>query len=179
MDTPTSKVRSLSRTNRFSFTCPIFETEVELRGCARLHELHQVAKGPETRRGCQAAMSSSKCPIWHMHQMIRQGRDEWASEEPKSGTLGNDLLGRIARIQTLEKTINEYQVPAREAELLTAANSMWEKGAPAKASKPRAPRAVEAAPAPVKAGKTSSKEERAKAAKAGDLAAAINEAAAA
>ena len=177
METPTSRITSLSRTNLFRFACPIFGAEVELRGCARLHELHMVGKGPETRRGCQAAMSSSKCPIWHMAQLMRHGRDEWVGHTGEVESLGNDVIIRIARIQTDPKTIEAYGVSEREGELLLEANRMWEKGT-TKPGKATTRRPVKLGPVETAETK-SSNDELTKAAKRGDLAAALNAAAAA
>ena len=120
--------KTLQTDNRFTFACPIFGASVELRGCLRLHEHQMVGRPVEVRQGCQAAMASSKCPVWSMHQMMRHGRDDWHATDTTVRSLGEDVIARIERVQTLDMHLNRYSVPARERELLDEANAMWTKG---------------------------------------------------
>ncbi len=144
--------KTLSPNNKFTFTCPIFGAEVAIAGCFQLRDLVWKGDRPGVRRGCQAAMSASKCPIHHiLTDMMRRGTDPYHSDVPKHGSLEQAHLDHIAPILVREATIMEYDVVDRARELLREGNEKAHQGIVivsahkrvVPASKPRATKAIE------------------------------------
>lgn len=116
-----AQTKTLASDNQFCFKCPIFGAEVELAGCMQLNQDWMRGKRSEIRRGCQALMQATKCPTYHIIQaMMREGDDPYHSDERRVGQLRPALLAKIAPIQVLDRTLDEYGVPAAERELIMA-----------------------------------------------------------
>lgn len=116
---------TLDNDNAFQFVCPIFNVTTKMSLCMKLRELVWMGKRPEVRTGCQACMSSGKCPAAAIVSKISYGRevpDEYGSKEPILGKLRKDILERIHRPIVLEKTLNEFRVPPAERELIATAS---------------------------------------------------------
>lgn len=111
-------VKTYSPQNQFRFNCPIFGSEVEIRQCFSLREQWARGKQMETRRGCQACLTASKCPIVPIMKALQQNpeqNDHYFSAEPKVGKLRPEILERIARVMVPQSTLNRYQ-PISEAQ---------------------------------------------------------------
>lgn len=109
--------KTLSPRNQACINCPIFQVEVPLRSCFALHEKFMRGERPDVRRGCQAMMSSNKCPIWHIHQdMRRTGDDPYHSVEKKTVQLKPSLIERIAPVIISERDLERFAVPDGEAQ---------------------------------------------------------------
>lgn len=102
--------KSLSAENRFRFVCPIFGAEVEMRECNKLRDMVWRGQGPEVRKGCQACMSASKCPMGAVFKELDPdaGVDPYFSTTPKLGRLSDKVLRAIAPIVVPETTITNY-----------------------------------------------------------------------
>lgn len=129
-------IKTYSPTNKFRFACPIFGAEVEIAGCLSLREMMAIGKKPEQRRGCQACIKSSKCPIPRIMMCIqRTGEDPYYAAEPKVGTLRPDVLDNIRPILVHEPYLDEFNVPPSERELILVANESAGDQTKAKSSK--------------------------------------------
>lgn len=119
-----SQIRSFSPKNEFRFACPVFGAEVKLADCLNLREEHCRGRRPPERRGCQACMQASKCPIIRLLQTVhRTGEDPGCySAEPKVGHLPADVTGHIAPIVVSARELDLYDVPPSERELILASN---------------------------------------------------------
>lgn len=122
------RLKTLSPGNLACIECPNFKVEVELRGCLFLHQQHMVGKRLEKRRGCQALMASSKCPVWHILQEIRRGEDPYHSAERKKVRLSDHVLKRIAPITPQQVHLDRYSVPQAEVDRILASHSEMLKG---------------------------------------------------
>lgn len=109
---------TLSLKNAFSFVCPIFDTEVQMRGCVLLQDRVYTGRHIETRRGCQACISASKCPANEIIKRLAFGKtnatEHCSSNEPKVGKLPVDVLEVIAPVVVDTAMLNNYQVPSNE-----------------------------------------------------------------
>jgi hypothetical protein len=180
---------TLSYRNKFTFTCPIFNSKTEMGACMKLRDLVWAGAQVDVRRGCQAAMGCSMCPVAALVSMHiynnNWDNDFHGSIEPKEGKLHAQVLDRVARVIPREDIVKKlglsetehsllYSARERIAEQLKTAPGEKPKAAsdyeaPARASKPKPKKS--AAPAP------KTEDAVATAAKSGDLAAAINAAA--
>lgn len=121
--------KTLDPANQFSIVCPIFKAQTKLAACFALRDLWARGECPPTRRGCQVALDAGKCPIEHILQSMRlQGDDPYHSKEAKVGTLRATILERIAPVLVLEKAIERANVSPKEAEYLLKANEDARKG---------------------------------------------------
>lgn len=101
--------RSLMTDNQFKFVCPIFGAEVELRGCFTLRNAWAKGQAPAVRKGCQACMSASKCPVIAILKEIdNKDGDIYYSAEPKKGRVSDYVLKSIAPIVVTTTTLNTY-----------------------------------------------------------------------
>lgn len=182
---------TLQMENLFSFTCPIMNTNVQMRGCVMLRDKVYAGKRIETRRGCQACIKSSKCPAAELVRRIAFGSadmtDHCASTEEKVGKLPGDVLDKIAPILVRESDLAGMNVTVEERNLIASSRERIEAQAltaPRERVEPRrtiaspsseAPRrsaqkAAQSVPAP----ETTKPTSISKAASTGDLAAALN-----
>lgn len=116
---------SLSMSNLFSFVCPIFNATVQFRTCLAVRDKVYRGDRLETRRGCQACMSASKCPAAEIVRRIAFGMgdatDHCSSTEAKVGKLPADTLERIRPVLVPESILNAYHVPSAERMLIASA----------------------------------------------------------
>lgn len=121
-------VKTYRSDNQFRFNCPIFGSEVEIRQCFTLREQWARGKQMETRRGCQACLSASKCPIVPIMKALQQNpeqNDHYYSAEPKVGKLRPEILERIARIMVPQSTLNTFQpIPEGQARCIDAVDGL-------------------------------------------------------
>ena len=181
-----TKYLSLSYTNKFTFTCPIFDAKTTMGACTRLRDGQMGGKPIALRRGCQAAMRCGMCPAAEMVRMYWQNsswkNDHHGSAEVKEGKLHAQVLERIVNVIPQEKVLNYYGVSdvekerlysAREriaAQLKTAPGETVNKVSDYEAPKRKRVAKPTAAPAQQPAISSAVSE----AAKSGDLSAAIN-----
>lgn len=104
-------VNSFRMDNQFKFTCPIFGADVEMRQCMSLREMVWRGQGPRVRKGCQACMSASKCPIVHVVKECDpdRGIDPYFSKEPKLGKLSDKVLKTIAPLVVSDYIFRQSQ----------------------------------------------------------------------
>jgi hypothetical protein len=115
--------KTLSPSNEFRIVCPIFGAETRIADCFALEQ--RVCRGEqiEERKGCQACISSSKCPIRRItHEMIREGSDPYHSTEPRVGQLQPRILDLIHPIIVRDEVLNRLAVPTSERLAIEAAN---------------------------------------------------------
>lgn len=186
----TSSFACLSLSNQFSFTCPIFNQDVEMRGCVVLRDRVYAGKHLSSRRGCQACISSSKCPAAEMVRRIAfntsDATDHCASNEPKVGKLPGDVLERVRLVLVQESHLQMFSVPVAEREAILSSRDRIEAqmaSAPGGRVEPRGYRASSAeeprrasqkAARGVPAPATTTPTALGKAAATGDLAASLN-----
>lgn len=135
-----TQVRTYSPKNEVRITCPVFGSEQRLADCLELEQ--QVARGKRSpeRKGCQACLSSSKCPTyWIIRNIQRTGDDPYWSAEPKLVPLKGEILDAVAPIQVRDDHINYHQVEGEELEAIRAANEAASSGARARTSRKVAP----------------------------------------
>lgn len=118
---------TLSMKNLFSFTCPIFGAEVQMRGCVLVREkVYSGHQFPE-RRGCQACVSGGKCPAAQIVQQIAFGRsdatDRCSSLEAKTGRLPLDALEKIRPVIITPAIMGRYSLSPAEVDLIESANA--------------------------------------------------------
>lgn len=171
-------IPTFSEANRFSFTCPIFGVQTEMRVCLMLRDRLWAGHRQEVRRGCQACLHDSKCPIVPIVQeTFRTGEDPgYFAREPRNGNLQEKHLRRIQNVIVRDATMLNFGVSDAERAAIQATNGFNAKlrGAALKdvivEELPNAPRRK---PAEKVAAPSSDVVD---AAARGDLAAAINEA---
>lgn len=121
---------TLSLTNRFAFTCPVMDAQVEMRTCVLLRD--KVYKGQlvETRRGCQACISGGLCPAAELVRRIafkaHTATDHCSSEEPKVGKLPADVLERIVATVVPDSALQHFAVPDAETLRIKSARARIE-----------------------------------------------------
>lgn len=171
-----TQVRTYSPKNEARITCPIFGSEERLADCFELEQ--QVAKGrrPAERKGCQACLSSSKCPTyWIMRGIMRTGEDPYWSAEPKLVSLKGEILDAIAPIQVRDDRVVYHQVEGEELDAIRAANEAAVSGAKGRTTRKAAPVKLAAVKREDPAKKPAS-DELLNAAMSGDLSAAVTKA---
>nr|WP_042670039.1 hypothetical protein [Methylobacterium sp. B34] len=129
-------IKTYSPKNEALIVCPIFGAETRLADCLELEQ--QVARGrkPDERRGCQACLMSSKCPVyWINRAIIRTGEDPYFSAEPKVLPLKGEILEAVRPILVRDDAVNRYAVEGAEAEAIRAANEAASAGKPRAAKK--------------------------------------------
>lgn len=116
---------SMRTDNEFMFNCPIFRVDVKMAGCVKLRNKKWRGEYIPVRKGCQACMDSSKCPIVPLTQQMlhNPANDLYFSEDKKVGKLSDDLLERIERVIVLESHIERHHVPESEKLLILQANA--------------------------------------------------------
>lgn len=181
---------TLLPSNRFAFTCPVFDAKVEMRTCVHIRDKVYRGQRLQTRRGCQACIASSKCPAAEIIRRIAFGAsdatDHCGSVEEKHGRLPADVLERVSRVLVKESDLMAFNVPTGERECINSATARIEaQMATAPREKVEARRAMtsdepaprRSAPKPVQRGsapRTTEPTTINKAAATGDLTAALN-----
>ncbi|PZR92078.1 MAG: hypothetical protein DI537_14730 [Stutzerimonas stutzeri] len=176
----TTRFAMLAPTNQFSFTCPIFQVDVKMRQCVKLVETTKVNQKLEVRRGCQACIRSSKCPVDLLSRMISFSApgiepSDYGSSEPSKGRLDQHILKRIAPVMVLPRTLDEMGVPQAERDLIQRSHDALMKAMPSysderSAEKPKRRRAARTEEPLAKSATTTRVNQ---AAESGDMAAAI------
>lgn len=171
-----SAIKTYSPKNEARIVCPVFNSETKLADCFSLEQ--QVARGrkPEDRKGCQACLHSSKCPIFWINREIRQtGNDPYYSAEPRVMSLKDSILDAIQPIVVQDRHINESGVGGDELTAIVAANDACAAGA----KRPKKAPAVKLASvkAEERTQSTAESDEVTKAALSGDMSAAVTRAA--
>lgn len=165
--------KTLADDNQFGFTCPVFKANTAIKPCIELRDRFWRGERPEVRRGCQAAMEASKCPIVHViDQMIIKGNDPYYSATPKLGTLDPDILARVSPVLVRPEIMDKHNISEREREILLKANEDAAKGVK-NVTKYAKPRRKPSAPAMATVPETKP-DVTVEAAEKGDMTAAIN-----
>ncbi|MCP1540029.1 hypothetical protein [Methylorubrum extorquens] len=171
-------IKTYSPKNEALIVCPIFGAETKIADCFALEQ--QLARGKiqDERRGCQACIRGSKCPIYWINRDIqRTGNDHYHASEPKVVALRPEILDQIGPIIVREQTMNELGVGGAEAQAIAAMNDAAGTGSARKSARKAA--SVTLAPVkPASAPKPAEDDELTKAAISGDLSAAVTKAAA-
>lgn len=110
-----------SEDNEFQFVCPVFDAKTKMAACSKLLSIYYKGENFDKRRGCQACMSSGKCPVLKMHQSVWQTKYDtsvYFSRTPTTGKLGQDILDSVARVVVLDSTISSFRVPVAEISLI-------------------------------------------------------------
>lgn len=159
------KRKTLSPTNQFRFKCPIFNVETKIASCFKIQELVWRGKRPDQRKGCQACLKSSKCPIVPiLTRMRRTGEDDYYSDQPVTGRISKAVLDTIQPILVIDSHMKPLE--GQELKLVLEANEnacpVSERAAEPSKRKPR------------KAKKPSKDAALMKAAATGDLAEVVN-----
>lgn len=121
---------TLSLTNKARINCPIFDTQVNVASCVALRDKVWRGEHIDVRRGCQACMRCSKCPVAELVSKICFGSDypdNLASTEPKLIALSEDVLRRIENVVVLDNIMNHLGVPDIERQLIDSSRSRIEK----------------------------------------------------
>lgn len=116
---------TFSPRNQFIFTCPVFDTDVKMALCIRLRDKVYAGQRLDVRRGCQACVASSKCPVSEMLRCFSfsHGRlydDGHGSVEPKKGKLQIHLLERTVNVVVQDVHLRQYDVPPNERALIAS-----------------------------------------------------------
>lgn len=123
------KYLTLSLTNKARINCPVFNTQVNVASCVSLRDKVWRGEHVEVRRGCQACMHCSKCPVAELVSKICFGSDypdNLGSTEPKLLALSEDILRRIENVVVLDKTMDHLAVPDVERQLIYSSRSRIE-----------------------------------------------------
>lgn len=120
--------RTLSATNQFHLACPIFNTEVPIASCFKLRDLVWKGQAPPVRRGCQACMRASKCPINNIIRGLKTGDIEpYYAVTKRVGHLVASDHARIAPVLVLDMHMRGLDVPENERALIEHANLMLQR----------------------------------------------------
>jgi len=116
----------LSPQNKALIQCPIFNATVKVASCVTLRDKVWRNEQIAVRKGCQACMRSSKCPV---AEMVRRAafnlsatNDHLGSREEKIVPIEHDLLARIRPVIVMNTHIRDLDVPAIEQQLIATAN---------------------------------------------------------
>lgn len=116
---------SLSDQNQFSFTCPTFNAKIRMGSCTMLRDLVWRGRGPEKRKGCQAAMTCGLCPAATMVSLYcfnnSWKNDHHGSATPVDGKLHSQVLAKIAYNVPVDSMIRHYELSPAEETLLYSA----------------------------------------------------------
>jgi hypothetical protein len=116
--------------NQFTFACPIFGAVTKIAHCIELRDRVFKGQKPEVRQGCQACISSSKCPVTHIMKDASMGKsiDRYYAAQPVKGALAERLLDRIAAIRTLPNHMDKYGVGDAQRAMIQKANTTFASG---------------------------------------------------
>ena len=108
-----SEIFTLSKDNLFSFKCPVMNSDVQIRTCVHLRFLVYRGERREVRRGCQACISSGKCPAAEIVRRFAfnasNATDHCASVEEKHGKLPADVLDRVSAIVVHDHILTTFE----------------------------------------------------------------------
>lgn len=123
----TRQTRTFLPSNEFRFKCPIFGSETKITHCFEIRDRWAKGQRPEVRQGCQACLSSNKCPVGHVLKDMQLGRESepYYSATPVVGKLDPKILNRIASIRTMEQTFNQYPMPPAQRDAVLKANTTF------------------------------------------------------
>jgi hypothetical protein len=180
------RFETLAYTNKFTFTCPIFDAQSTMGACMVLRDRVWQGKAPEKRQGCQVAMKCGKCPAAALVSMhiydTRWDNDYHGSVEPKQGKLHAEVLAKVENVMIQDSVLNKFAVSPTERNLLLSATDRIREQLktapgekPTRASDYTAPKRKRAAPAPAAAPASNVTDKMLEAAKSGDMAAAISQ----
>jgi hypothetical protein len=119
------QLRTYAENNQFRFKCPIFGVEVKIRECLSLRDMVWKGEKVGVRRGCQACIHTSKCPMVPLvydFAYRREGEDVYHSTEPRVGHLQPSLLARIAQIIVPNYWLDKLDVPPAERSRIALAD---------------------------------------------------------
>lgn len=117
---------SLSYKNQFSFTCPIFNAETTLSACMKLRDKVWAGQQPQVRKGCQACMTSGKCPAakiadYYTNNASGPKNDAHGSAMPKKGKLTAFILEKVQRVIVMPRIMAQYGISENEERLINSA----------------------------------------------------------
>lgn len=177
--------KTLLPTNQATFNCPIFDATTRVAGCVLLRDKLYRGDHIETRKGCQACISASKCPMAAIVSKMAFGKsdvgDDMGDLEPRTARLPADILGAIMPIMVMDTTLTRFRVSDGERLLIATANIRIEKQLltapktskyPASYHRPTSASAIMTTPVAAKV--TPAETAAQKAAATGDLSGAIN-----
>lgn len=117
---------SISMKNRASFVCPIFDVTTQMRACVKLRDKMFMGQRVEVRRGCQACITSSKCPAANLVRRIgfnlTNATDEVSSANDAVVKLPADVLEEVLPVVVLDGTLARFGVTSEERSLIDSAN---------------------------------------------------------
>lgn len=123
-----TNISCLSPENVFVFTCPIFDVDTKISKCMKLR--HKVWRGEriETMRGCQACMTSSKCPAALIVSKLGMAKDfkqleRYAADAPEKGRLHADILEGVLPVLVQAEAYRRFDVPALERNMIESAHA--------------------------------------------------------
>lgn len=117
--------RSLEYTNQFSFVCPIFGAETKIGVCMLLRDRVWRGDKPEVRKGCQACLVSSKCPMIAVIKGAQiKNEDFYYSATPRLGNLRSHHVDAIRATIVPDNTMERIGVPTNERMIILAANGL-------------------------------------------------------
>lgn len=120
---------TLSSVNKARVKCPIFNTTVNVASCVNLRDKVWRNERVDVRRGCQACMRCSKCPVAKLITKISFSStypDNLGSKEPKLLNFSDDVLTAIKNVVVLENVMDHFNVPDIERQLIYSAQSRIE-----------------------------------------------------
>lgn len=102
--------KTYSAENKFRFNCPIFGAEVALRDCFQLRDEWAKGKHIPVRRGCQACLSASKCPVVPIMRKVQLTEKVICfSTEDKVSRLDPEILEQVAKVVVPQNMLDRYQ----------------------------------------------------------------------
>lgn len=118
------EIKTYRADNLTSLPCPIFGAEVELRQCLGLRDAQFKGRRVEARKGCQACITSSKCPAASLVQYMDERHDDvYYSATPKTMNWQPDHLARVSRIVVPQSTLTRFaDMPEHHRDMILAAN---------------------------------------------------------
>ncbi|MTH61083.1 hypothetical protein [Paracoccus litorisediminis] len=115
---------TLDQENRFSFTCPIFDSKVEMRGCVLVRDMVYQGKNFPQRQGCQVCIRGGKCPAAEIVRRIAHNQpnatDRCSATEPVHGKLPADVLEFVRPTVMLENALR--RLAGSEVTMIQSAN---------------------------------------------------------
>lgn len=146
-----AQIKTFRPDNQFSVVCPVFGVTTEIRKCITLRDKQYRGERVDVRRGCQACISASKCPIVRLVKHIDEHSDVYYSPTPKSGAFSQDLLAAVAPVSVPDHIMKRFEgMSAAERSAILATNGILHasESTSAPASKPKSTPASKPAGAP-------------------------------
>jgi hypothetical protein len=116
--------KTLQHENQLVINCPVFATKSRIAACFILRDLVWRGDGPTDKRiGCQAAMVCGKCPIDRLvKDMVKTGKDEYHSTEPKERSFDAELLHSVGKVLITDQMMQRFALSSVEQKLLLQHN---------------------------------------------------------